>query len=73
MRLDAGERTSLFEDPLFERSQEWKLSTSGLSPGKFFRGTGCVACAHSSKAQTDSYRKSSFGTPYHNGYGINCE
>ena len=40
MRLDAGERTSLFEDPLFERSQEWKLSTSGLSPGKFFRGTG---------------------------------
>ena len=47
IRPDAGERTSLFEDPLFERSQEWKLSTSALSPGKFFRGTGCVACAHS--------------------------
>ncbi|KAG2051630.1 acyltransferase ChoActase/COT/CPT [Suillus hirtellus] len=30
----------LFADPLFSRSQEWKLSTSGLSAGEQFRGTG---------------------------------
>ncbi|KAG0706775.1 acyltransferase ChoActase/COT/CPT [Suillus ampliporus] len=30
----------LFTDPLFARSQEWKLSTSGLSAGYNFRGTG---------------------------------
>jgi len=30
----------LFTDPLFARSQEWKLSTSGLSAGYHFRGTG---------------------------------
>jgi carnitine O-acetyltransferase len=30
----------LFTDPLFSRSQEWKLSTSGLSAGDQFRGTG---------------------------------
>ncbi|KAF8501679.1 carnitine acetyltransferase [Russula emetica] len=52
MRPDDGERAALFEDPLFERSQEWKLSTSALSAGDLFRGTG-------------------FGTPYHDGYGIN--
>ncbi|KAH9037842.1 carnitine acetyltransferase [Lactarius pseudohatsudake] len=46
MRPDAGERAALFEDPLFERSQEWKLSTSALSAGKFFRGTGFGAPYH---------------------------
>jgi carnitine O-acetyltransferase len=30
----------LFDDELFQRSQEWKLSTSGLSAGHHFRGTG---------------------------------
>ncbi|KAG1869566.1 hypothetical protein F4604DRAFT_1682122 [Suillus subluteus] len=30
----------LFTDPLFSRSQEWKLSTSGLSASDQFRGTG---------------------------------
>src|SRR5882757_6120165 len=30
----------LFTDPLFARSQEWKLSTSGLTAGYQFRGTG---------------------------------
>jgi carnitine O-acetyltransferase len=47
MRPDAGERAALFEDPLFERSQEWKLSTSALSAGKFFRGTGFGTPYHS--------------------------
>ena len=42
MRPDDGERAELFEDPLFERSQEWKLSTSALSAGELFRGTGYV-------------------------------
>ncbi|KAI0833477.1 acyltransferase ChoActase/COT/CPT [Trametes gibbosa] len=40
LRADAGERHALFEDELFARSQEWKLSTSGLSAGYQFRGTG---------------------------------
>ncbi|KAI0359864.1 acyltransferase ChoActase/COT/CPT [Trametes cingulata] len=40
LRADAGERHALFEDELFSRSQTWKLSTSGLSAGYQFRGTG---------------------------------
>ncbi|KAH9903022.1 acyltransferase ChoActase/COT/CPT [Cubamyces lactineus] len=40
LRKDAGERHALFEDELFTRSQTWKLSTSGLSAGYQFRGTG---------------------------------
>ena len=42
IRPDNGERAALFDDPLFEKSQEWKLSTSALSAGDLFRGTGCV-------------------------------
>ena len=42
MRPEAGEKAALFDDPLFDRSQEWKLSTSALSAGELFRGTGCV-------------------------------
>lgn len=37
---DHGQRPKLLEDELFERSQMWKLSTSGLSAGHLFRGTG---------------------------------
>ncbi|KAL5526743.1 hypothetical protein ACEPAF_8468 [Sanghuangporus sanghuang] len=40
------ERSSLFEDELFAKSQEWKLSTSGLSAGTYFRGTGFGAVYH---------------------------
>ncbi|KAG6813949.1 hypothetical protein H0H92_005204 [Tricholoma furcatifolium] len=40
MRSQDGEHASLFDDELFERSQQWKLSTSGLSAGHLFRGTG---------------------------------
>ncbi|KXN88606.1 Carnitine O-acetyltransferase, mitochondrial [Leucoagaricus sp. SymC.cos] len=32
--------SSLFADSFFSKSQEWKLSTSGLSAGHWFRGTG---------------------------------
>ncbi|KAI0777148.1 acyltransferase ChoActase/COT/CPT [Irpex lacteus] len=35
-----GESHALFQDELFTRSQTWKLSTSGLSAGHQFRGTG---------------------------------
>lgn len=45
LRADAGEGHALFEDELFARSQEWKLSTSGLSAGYQFRGTGYVCSA----------------------------
>lgn len=34
------ETAALFDDELFERSSRWKLSTSGLSAGLFFKGTG---------------------------------
>ncbi|KAF8632251.1 hypothetical protein AX15_001998 [Amanita polypyramis BW_CC] len=35
-----GEHALLFEDELFTRSTRWTLSTSGLSAGHLFRGTG---------------------------------
>ncbi|KAL0574990.1 hypothetical protein V5O48_006978 [Marasmius crinis-equi] len=38
--LGENESVELFEDALFSRSQEWHLSTSGLSAGHLFRGTG---------------------------------
>ena len=41
-----GESHALFEDELFTRSQTWKLSTSGLSAGHQFRGTGFGASEH---------------------------
>ncbi|KAI0719277.1 acyltransferase ChoActase/COT/CPT [Cerioporus squamosus] len=46
LRPDAGESHPLFEDELFTRSQTWKLSTSGLSAGYQFRGTGFGAQYH---------------------------
>ena len=40
MKPEDGETADLFSDELFQRSQTWKLSTSGLSAGHQFRGTG---------------------------------
>ena len=40
LQQEAGESHPLFEDTLFVESQTWKLSTSGLSAGQQFRGTG---------------------------------
>lgn len=37
---DDGATPALFSDPLFTESQSWKLSTSGLSAGNRFVGTG---------------------------------
>ncbi len=40
--MQAGESSDLFNDEVFRLSQEWKLSTSGLSAGNRFMGTGSV-------------------------------
>ncbi|KDQ14502.1 hypothetical protein BOTBODRAFT_109970 [Botryobasidium botryosum FD-172 SS1] len=40
LMMRPGESSALFEDKLFAKSQEWKLSTSGLSAGTRFKGTG---------------------------------
>ncbi|KAJ7170754.1 acyltransferase ChoActase/COT/CPT [Mycena crocata] len=40
LRPLSGEEAPLFDDELFQRSQQWKLSTSGLSAGNLFKGTG---------------------------------
>ncbi|KIJ52558.1 hypothetical protein M422DRAFT_156186 [Sphaerobolus stellatus SS14] len=38
--MKEGEKATLFEDPLFGRSETWRLSTSGLYNGERFAGTG---------------------------------
>lgn len=55
-----GESAALLEDELFECSSQWKLSTSGLSAGLLFKGTGfgamyddgyginCMCCCYKS-------------------------
>ncbi|KAL7423876.1 hypothetical protein Q5752_001461 [Cryptotrichosporon argae] len=40
VHLRAGEAHALFDDDAYAKSQEWKLSTSGLSAGGSFMGTG---------------------------------
>ncbi|KAJ7707599.1 acyltransferase ChoActase/COT/CPT [Mycena rosella] len=40
LRPLSGEEAALFDDELFQRSQTWRLSTSGLSAGDLFKGTG---------------------------------
>ena len=42
LMLKPGEQHPLFDDKLFSQSQTWKLSTSGLTPGERFMGTGFV-------------------------------
>jgi len=76
MRPEIGERAALFDDPLFGRNQEWKLSTSALSAGDLFRGTGWVTHSLTQnmiEVRADGKGGSRFGAPYHDGYGINCE
>ena len=40
MKPEDGETADLFSDELFQRSETWKLFTSGLNAGNLFRGTG---------------------------------
>jgi len=67
--MEEGENSPLLSDPLFSQSQRWLLSTSGLSEGERFIGTGCVSPAtHFATSLLTSIR---FGA-YQDGYGINC-
>lgn len=54
LQLQAGEWSPFLDDKLFGLSQEWKLSTSGLSAGDRFLATGYVLavaiCANRSSA-----------------------
>jgi len=40
VHLRPGETHALFDDETYAKSQEWKLSTSGLNAGGRFMGTG---------------------------------
>ena len=53
LQSEADKLHPLFEDDLFSESQAWKLSTSGLSAGHQFRGTGYVAYATSGHCHAD--------------------
>ena len=46
VQLRPGESHPLFEDEIYAKSQEWKLSTSGLSHGIRFLATGFGAAWH---------------------------
>lgn len=46
VQLRPGESHPLFEDEMYAKSQEWKLSTSGLSHGIRFMATGFGAAWH---------------------------
>lgn len=71
LRPQDGEHSALFDDELFDRSQWWKLSTSGLSAGHLFRGTGYVFV--SPDIQHYQFLLFRFGAVYNDGYGINCK
>jgi len=42
LMMREGEKSPLLDDEFFSKSAEWKLSTSGLSAGTRFFGTGYV-------------------------------
>ncbi|KAL0955000.1 hypothetical protein HGRIS_003925 [Hohenbuehelia grisea] len=65
--LPSSEKPSLFSDELFERSQRWKLSTSGLSAGYLFRGTGFGS------AYEDGYGINYLAAPDMIKFGIECK
>ncbi|CAA7266960.1 unnamed protein product [Cyclocybe aegerita] len=62
-----GESAALFEDELFERSSQWKLSTSGLSAGLLFKGTGFGA------AYEDGYGINYLAAPDRFKFGIEAK
>jgi hypothetical protein len=45
-QMPDADTAELFSNGFFHRSQTWRLSTSGLSAGHLFRGTGCVRVVH---------------------------
>ena len=68
--LQQGEHSELFDDPLFAKSQEWRLSTSGLSAGHHFHGTGYTFIISYCVYMLIKCKR--FGAAYEDGYGINC-
>jgi hypothetical protein len=68
-----GERCELFEDEMFGKSQTWALSTSGLSAGHLFRGTGYVGYVFFKLFLVLNMHSLRFGAPHNDGYGINCK
>nr|XP_019009266.1 carnitine acetyltransferase [Kwoniella pini CBS 10737]OCF48047.1 carnitine acetyltransferase [Kwoniella pini CBS 10737] len=64
VHLRSGESHPLFDDELYSKSQEWKLSTSGLSAGGKFMGTGFGA------AWPDGYGINYLAGPYLVKFGI---
>nr|XP_018260190.1 carnitine acetyltransferase [Kwoniella dejecticola CBS 10117]OBR82348.1 carnitine acetyltransferase [Kwoniella dejecticola CBS 10117] len=64
VHLRAGESHPLFDDEMYSKSQEWKLSTSGLSAGGKFMGTGFGA------AWPDGYGINYLAGPYLVKFGI---
>ncbi|WWC92892.1 uncharacterized protein L201_007854 [Kwoniella dendrophila CBS 6074] len=64
VHLRKNESHPLFEDEIYSKSQEWKLSTSGLSAGGQFMGTGFGA------AWPDGYGINYLAGPYLFKFGI---
>lgn len=64
VQLRPGETHPLFEDELYAKSQEWKLSTSGLSSGIRFMATGFGA------AWPDGYGTNYMAGPFLIKFGI---
>lgn len=63
------EPCALFDDPAFQTSSAWKLSTSSLAPTCYqvFRGTG-FGCVH-----PQGYGINYFGGPHQLHFGIECK
>ncbi|WVQ66414.1 uncharacterized protein L199_004594 [Kwoniella botswanensis] len=64
VHLRPGESHALYDDEIYAKSQEWKLSTSGLSAGGKFMGTGFGA------AWPDGYGINYLAGPYLVKFGI---
>lgn len=73
LRPLSGEQAAFLDDELFRRSQTWKLSTSGLSAGNLFKGTGYVVFQRCVCLNRDLNTLRRFGALHEDGYGINCE
>ena len=65
MQAENNEHHKLFEDSMFRCSQTWKLSTSALSAGDQFRGTGFGTPEHAFPLSSYVLRPSSFDLDVH--------
>lgn len=72
LQLRPDESSPLLSGDLFHLSQEWKLSTSGLSAGDRFLATGYVRWPPDRLLSFASDNSHRFGAVCPDGYGINC-